>query len=77
VCSQKGMPAAKLERICPHCGAHDLTFLEHGSGVTVFQCGACARATVQRWQASPALGERTPSADAFEFPAWFKGAARG
>jgi transposase-like zinc ribbon protein len=59
--------------VCPHCASHALTFLEHGSGVTVFRCEACTRATVQQW--TPPAAKAPPNQD-FVFPSWFTGIDR-
>jgi hypothetical protein len=69
------MPTSTLTRICPHCSSLKLNFLEHGSGVTVFQCEDCSRATVQRW--APAIVPVKPRFDQeFVFPSWFTGIAK-
>jgi hypothetical protein len=60
----------RIRPVCPHCSSRKLTFLEHGSGVSVFQCDDCARATVQQWEHTPAAAPK-PATDAFRFPAWF------
>jgi NMD protein affecting ribosome stability and mRNA decay len=67
-----GMPTSILTRVCPHCSSQKLKFMEHGSGVTVFQCEDCARATVQRWEANPAA-EKARLNREFVFPSWFTG----
>jgi transposase-like zinc ribbon protein len=67
------MPSPILNRVCPHCASQKLTFLEHGSGVTVFQCEACARATVQRWRVPPELAAAVPPIEEFTFPSWYTG----
>jgi hypothetical protein len=69
----EGMQASSIYRTCPHCASDRLIFLEHGSGVIVFQCEACSRATVQRW--TPATVGTAPPGDPFQFPAWFSGVA--
>ena len=66
------MLTSTLTPICPHCSSQKLTFMEHGSGVTVFQCEDCARATVQRWETNPAA-EHARLNHEFVFPSWFKG----
>jgi len=58
--------------VCPQCGSQKLTFLEHGSGVTVFQCEACSRATVQRWEVAPSPAKARLDPE-FRFPSWFTG----
>jgi len=58
------MASARLERICPYCGSNRLTFLEHGSQGTLFQCDMCARAAVQRWAPDAEEISRTPGDDA-------------
>lgn len=44
------MASVNLERVCPYCSSNRLTFLEHGTGGTLFQCQLCSRAAVQRWE---------------------------
>jgi hypothetical protein len=67
------------EPVCPHCGSRKLTFLEHGSGVTVFRCENCVRATVQRWTPAPPAKSTTtvrhapPPSSLAMFPNWFLG----
>lgn len=60
------MRSALLERMCPYCGSNKLTFLEHGSRGTLFQCELCARAAVQRWGAEPEVVEKTTETEAEE-----------
>jgi len=50
-----------------------LLFLEHGSGVTVFQCEACGRSTIHRWTSAPIV--TPPPSQSFQFPTWFTGVA--
>jgi len=69
------MRSAILERVCPYCASNKLTFLEHGSGGTLFQCELCARATVQRWEPEAEAVEKTPAADESVSPSWYKGPA--
>ena len=52
------MSSSNPEPVCPHCGSTKVTFLEHGSGVIVFRCENCARATIQRWTAHAAAQAR-------------------
>jgi predicted RNA-binding Zn-ribbon protein involved in translation (DUF1610 family) len=63
-----------LKRVCPHCSSQKLNFLEHGSGVTVFQCWDCGRATVQRWESDRDPGKKGSDQE-FVFPSWFTGVA--
>jgi hypothetical protein len=65
------MKASTVYRMCPHCASDRLIFLEHGSGVTVFQCEACRRPTMHRW--TPAAAETLRHRESFEFPNWFTG----
>jgi hypothetical protein len=67
------MQASSIYRTCPHCASDRLIFLEHGSGVSVFHCESCTRATVQRWTQA-AVGTARPG-EPFKFPAWFTGVA--
>ncbi len=66
------MASSRVDSVCPHCGSHSVTLLEHGSGVTVFRCEHCARATIQRWTpAAPPLPEVEPNKAFARLPAWF------
>ena len=66
-----GMLTSTPTPVCPHCNSLKLTFLEHGSGVTVYQCESCGRATVQRWEATPAAVAKPPVVQRSVFPDWF------
>ncbi len=66
----------RFRPLCPHCTSHDLTFLEHGSGASVFLCRTCARTTVEHYEAAPAVVFKAPAND-FVFPSWFTGDVRG
>jgi hypothetical protein len=54
------MASVRLERVCPYCASNKLTFLEHGSEGTLFQCELCARAAIQRWEPDTKTVSRTP-----------------
>jgi hypothetical protein len=64
--------SSPLHGVCPHCASDQLIFLERGSGVTVFQCDSCARATVLRWDTPSEPVAKRPS-EKFTFPSWFTG----
>jgi hypothetical protein len=72
------MESSTLERLCPYCGSTKLTFVEHGSGGTLFQCNLCARAAVQRWEPeAETVGVAVRSdMEEFVFPSWYTGAER-
>ena len=70
------MASETLERLCPYCGSNKLTFVEHGSGGTLFQCDLCARAAVQRWEAEGETVEKSAESEKFVFPSWFRRADR-
>ena len=65
------MTTAILERVCPYCASHNLRFLEHGSGGTLFECELCARATVQRWERDEEEVPNNTGHEGFAVPAWF------
>ena len=68
------MASSRIDPVCPHCGSYSVTFLEHGSGVTVFRCEHCARATIQRWTPPPPPPrEDEPRKTFARLPAWFIG----
>jgi hypothetical protein len=67
------MTSSNLRPVCPHCGSDKLRFLEHGSGVTVFQCEGCSRATIQRWELPRVPAAKAPPSQQFRFPSWFTG----
>ena len=62
-CTVMGMVTSPLRRVCPQCSSQNLKFMEHGSGMTVFQCEDCARVTVQRSveELAPVKAESTRS----------------
>jgi hypothetical protein len=61
--------------VCPHCGSRKLSFMEQGSGVSVFQCQGCVRTTVERAGPVVPMVWRRP-VNEFRFPSWFTGAVR-
>jgi DNA-directed RNA polymerase subunit RPC12/RpoP len=61
--------------MCPHCSSRELTFLEHGSGISVYVCQACARTTVERHAPAPTVAFEAPPKNDFRFPSWFNGRA--
>ena len=66
------MESTTLKRLCPYCGSTRLTFVEHGSGGTLFQCDLCARAAVQRWEPEVETVGKSDDSEEFVFPSWFK-----
>ena len=70
------MQSAILERVCPYCASTELRFLEHGPGGTLFQCEACARAAVQRWEPEAEAVPNTRALRELVFPSWLAGDGR-
>jgi hypothetical protein len=70
------MESTSLERLCPYCGSTKLTYVEHGSGGTLFQCDLCARAAVQRWEPEVETVGKSEEREEFVFPSWYKGTDR-
>jgi hypothetical protein len=57
---------------CVHCASPKLTFLEHGSGASVYLCDECGRTSVERYDPAAVAGTARPAND-FRFPSWFTG----